>query len=1130
MFHDSLPRFGAAALAAALSLSAFSAELQFSAFDIGAVQIGSSGSGVDSAELTSLRRELQAAIDGEATSRATNDSALSAALAEEIGSREDGDTWLYGQMRRRAEYGVYEEEVVVTTNATSGAVETNIAFKLTGDYLAKESEVDAVSSNLATHVATKSGNPHGVTAADVDVSLATNAADGTATVFVGDGHATFYTKAKADERYSALSSTVSGVPVTRKVNGKPLSADITLSADDVHAVSSVNGQTGAVVIAVGEGAVSTVDLEGATNALAKVIAAETKAREGAGYITREDLPELGLVPDAGYAFYVSALTGDDSNDGLTASTAFRTIDRAYSAAEAGDSIAVLQGTYTYPASYATNKVGYATPKRLRFVGLRGAAYTTFVSGLSVANDPFKSGGGADGRIIGSLDSWWTEFDGFTFAYAAPVSWRPTQMPGYCSVKFSNCTFRDITCRAQRMYGRFYACWLQNCTFADCTFAGDESIGTGAGNNTHSFYPSLFESCLVENSSIRFSSPTNASVLTNMPISLSHSSTLSNCYVYVTGELRSLELKVAMSNAPPTDEFFGTRVGMIDSTILCEKLSYPNGWGGSSSNTFNYDLPPWMYGCLVGVDGLTNFVNFSYTFVTNYQAVGDSVGWSQGGARPAATNYKHPEWRLWRLYGYGSSEENRTAYVLLSSQLGSAVTLDDATTVSTNGEEVVTNVIAGVKRLAVDDEYADLATQKYVDDAIANATPEDYEAVSNAAINAVQSLTSATNYTDNAVSSRRSLADLAVYAEVTTVTTNAETGEVSTNVTTEETGDTLATTNGVEEKGYLTAETDPDFTKWKGGTSIAAGYEAAARGNYSSAMGYYAAARGDRSSAMGYGATASGVYSSAMGYGAKASGECSSAMGYYAAARGECSSAVGYNAIVDGDWSAAVGFLAMASGDRSSAIGYRAYAPGVYSSAMGYEATASGRQSSAMGYYAAASGTNSVAIGYGAKAVGDYAVAIGDAATGLPVVFDVWTNKTTTVTEVTLEDGSVSNAVVEVTEIVTNSSATAVGYANAAGYHSLALGYMAYAPADAMGLAYTPDRIYLCSSNTAKNAGSTARSLQSYLDERVAWGSLTNEVNALARALVKAKLESLDAQKSSIGEMITALQSIYEEKK
>ncbi len=295
----------------------------------------------------------------------------------------------------------------------------------------------------------------------------------------------------------------------------------------------------------------------------------------------------------------------------------------------------------------------------------------------------------------------------------------------------------------------------------------------------------------------------------------------------------------------------------------------------------------------------------------------------------------------------------------------------------------------------------------------------------------------------------------------------------------------------------------------GNGAVVHGNNGVAIGKGAAVKGYSATSKDTRyadCTAVGSGASTKYGLSTAVGANATADGRggvastyghgMATAVGYNASASGHNSTAVGYNATA-----ACRGSATYYRFGFTTAVGTSSLATNSSSTAVGSAAKAEGSSSTAVGSAAKAEGSCSAAVGYGAKAVGDYAVAIGDAATGLPIVFDVWTNKTTTVTEVALEDGSVSNAVVEVTEIVTNSSATAVGYANAAGVHSLALGYMAYAPTEAMGLAYTPDRIYLCSSNTSSNAGSTAKSLRSYLDERVAWGSLTNEVNALTASAI-----------------------------
>jgi hypothetical protein len=194
----------------------------------------------------------------------------------------------------------------------------------------------------------------------------------------------------------------------------------------------------------------------------------------------------------------------------------------------------------------------------------------------------------------------------------------------------------------------------------------------------------------------------------------------------------------------------------------------------------------------------------------------------------------------------------------------------------------------------------------------------------------------------------------------------------------------------------------------------------------------------------------------------------------------------------------------------------------YAVAIGNEAKATQTASVALGNGATASGYSSVALGNGATASGYSSVALGSAT------------------------ASGQNAVALGSATASGQNAVALGLsANAEGMNSAAIGYRAYAPAYSLGLSYDPAHVYLCSTNTATAPGSTARSLQSYLDERATTNALaavsnaipvisatdetfSNAVNAAACALVKSKLESLDKAKSSIGETIAALQSIYNE--
>ena len=381
---------------------------------------------------------------------------------------------------------------------------------------------------------------------------------------------------------------------------------------------------------------------------------------------------------------------------------------------------------------------------------------------------------------------------------------------------------------------------------------------------------------------------------------------------------------------------------------------------------------------------------------------------------------------------------------------------------------------GVKRQSGDADAIKTA-KTYIDDKLKTyeASP-NYAAVSNAAMTALQPAAT------NGLATAAALADKANANDVYKKTETYSQTEIDTKVANATPSDYATVKSNA--MSAVQSETDPKFDEWKDGTAIAIGRDSVAKPSGVST----------NMVAVGYGAKAAARFDTAVGNSATASGTSSSAVGNSATASGTGSSAVGNSATASGAYSSAVGRNAKASGTSSSAVGWNAKASGAYSTSV--RGTANGYYSTAVGR-GTANGTNSVAVGYGATADGSYAVAIGDGSPTGPLVYEVFTNVTTTVTEIPLDDGSVSNAVVEVTEIVTNSSATAVGYANAAGIHSLALGYMAYAPAEAMGFAYDPAHVYLCSSNTTANAGATARSLQSYLDERAKRYALASPASA-----------------------------------
>ena len=76
-------------------------------------------------------------------------------------------------------------------------------------------------------------------------------------------------------------------------------------------------------------------------------------------------PPPGAGNETEFTYYVST-DGDDSNDGLTAETAFRTITKARSVAVAGDSVGILEGTYAEALQFFGGNSGTAWDNAITF--------------------------------------------------------------------------------------------------------------------------------------------------------------------------------------------------------------------------------------------------------------------------------------------------------------------------------------------------------------------------------------------------------------------------------------------------------------------------------------------------------------------------------------------------------------------------------------------------------------------------------------------------------------------------------------------------------------------------------------------------------------------------------------------
>ena len=215
---------------------------------------------------------------------------------------------------------------------------------------------------------------------------------------------------------------------------------------------------------------------------------------------------------AGGTIYVDATTGDDTQEdvGTTAAKAYKTLEKAVTAAKSGDTIQLGEGNYTL---YKVDSVGHTKGKDLTFVG-QGADKTGWNIGAEVP-DPanfgteyngdysFDGAGTITFRDM-TLRSGSTDYLGFIRADNTVVEDciinGKTFYWGYTSAMFKDTTFNCPS--------RDYAIWTYSSpvmTFDNCTFYSSGKVinvytdyGAGKQNITVNF-----KNCAVTNTGSSF---------------------------------------------------------------------------------------------------------------------------------------------------------------------------------------------------------------------------------------------------------------------------------------------------------------------------------------------------------------------------------------------------------------------------------------------------------------------------------------------------------------------------------------------------------------------------------------------------------------------------------------------------
>lgn len=330
-----------------------------------------------------------------------------------------------------------------------------------------------------------------------------------------------------------------------------------------------------------------------------------------------------IVPDRVYDtncnFYVSDLYGSDSNDGLTPSTAKRTIDAAIALATNNQVIGLMFGHYNYPSfNSGTSTKGCDYP--VKIVGLSRGVYI---------DKPFI-GNEYERAYVTGCQQTWTAFENVTFRN---LNKGTTSRWCFLYCYLYNCTFEDCIVTQREYRAPFVVSVLERCKIRNFEVNG---YG-GYGDQYILLNPSIFDDCVIYDSEIEVR--TTPTVPDNKNLSLGNVVHAENCY-FRGGGFYSAELYSETNSAN-----FETDSRWCDSTIIPDMVIQPNGW----SNRYNPPgsrkyIPLRLDNCLVGIDGMTNNPpDHVSSIITNREVM--------AGAIDPETKRPDDEHSDWRTHGY-----------------------------------------------------------------------------------------------------------------------------------------------------------------------------------------------------------------------------------------------------------------------------------------------------------------------------------------------------------------------------------------------------------------------------------------------------------------------------------------------